>query len=93
MLPGTATSCSDTGVPSGTYTYVVTAVWHSWSAASAASASVTVGNATQLAFTTAPVSGAASTTANLGPITVQVQDSGGNPVTVGTDTTVNQSSN
>jgi hypothetical protein len=38
----TDTSCSDTGVPSGTYTYKVTAVHHSWTAESAASNEVTV---------------------------------------------------
>jgi hypothetical protein len=36
------TSCSDTSVPGGTYTYKVTAVYHTWTAASAASSEVTV---------------------------------------------------
>lgn len=43
ILPGAgARSCDDTGVGSGTYTYSVTAVWRSWTAASPASAPVTV---------------------------------------------------
>jgi hypothetical protein len=47
-LPATSTSCTDTGnpsgsgVPAGTYTYEVTAVWRSWSAQSGASNSVIV---------------------------------------------------
>ncbi|HVM04551.1 MAG TPA: Ig-like domain-containing protein [Acidimicrobiales bacterium] len=43
ILPGDgARSCDDTGVASGTYTYSVTAVWRSWTAASPASAPVSV---------------------------------------------------
>ena len=41
-LPGGATSCTDTGVTSGTYTYRVVAVFHSWTARSAESAPVAV---------------------------------------------------
>ncbi len=47
-LSGATTTCSDTGhpsgsgVPAGTYTYEVTAVWRSWSATSGPSNSVTV---------------------------------------------------
>ncbi len=40
----TSTSCSDTSVPDGTYQYVVTAIYHTWTAASAPSAAVTVTN-------------------------------------------------
>ena len=36
------TSCSDTGVPTGSYQYVVTAVFATWTAASSPSANVTV---------------------------------------------------
>ena len=42
------------------------------------------GSAKKLAFTTSPVSGPASSSATLGPITVQLQDAYGNPVTAGT---------
>lgn len=37
-------SCTDSGVADGTYTYAVTAVYNSWTAASAPSSSVTVSN-------------------------------------------------
>ena len=40
--PTTALSCSDTGVPSGTYRYVVTARLNGWTAASAPSATFAV---------------------------------------------------
>jgi hypothetical protein len=40
----TGTSCTDTGVADGSYTYQVTAVYHSWTAVSAVSNSVTVSN-------------------------------------------------
>lgn len=40
----TSTSCSDTGVADGTYTYTVVAVYRTWSAASAPSNAVTVVN-------------------------------------------------
>jgi hypothetical protein len=40
--PVSGTSCSDTSVPSGTYTYEVTAVYYSWTAVSAASSEVTI---------------------------------------------------
>jgi hypothetical protein len=36
------TSCSDSGVPDGSYTYTATAVYHTWTATSAASNTVTV---------------------------------------------------
>src|SRR5437879_2164453 len=41
-LAGTATSCDDTNVPSGSYTYTATVQWRSWTASSAASGSVTM---------------------------------------------------
>src|SRR5258706_6825596 len=37
----------------------------------------------KLVFTSGPVSGAASSTASLGPLTIQQQDSFGNPVNAG----------
>ncbi|MEV6876677.1 ice-binding family protein [Amycolatopsis sp. NPDC051128] len=48
------TSCTDTSVPDGSYTYEVTAVHTSWTALSAPSQVVTVVNATTLAFTVQP---------------------------------------
>ncbi|HEY5012579.1 MAG TPA: hypothetical protein VIK61_07730 [Acidimicrobiia bacterium] len=65
-----AKSCDDTSVASGTYTYTVTAVFHSWTAASSASSSVTV--ATLDHFTvTAPSSTTAGTAFS---VTVSARD-------------------
>jgi hypothetical protein len=44
LLPATPTSCVDSGVSEGTYTYVVTAVFHTWTATSNPSFAVTVTN-------------------------------------------------
>jgi hypothetical protein len=44
LTTATATSCSDTSVPDGTYHYNVTAVYHSWTAASESSTNVIVVN-------------------------------------------------
>ncbi len=62
-------------------TYVIKAVDSSSGVAATPTASVTVTGApvAKLVFTTAPASGAASKTANVGPITVQEQDAFGNP--------------
>jgi hypothetical protein len=55
---------------------------------------IVAGPAAQLAITSAAVSGVASSGANLGPITVQLQDSDGNPVRAGFfGATVNLASN
>ena len=53
---------------------------------------ISAANAAKLAITTAPVSGVASATANIGPITVERRDTFNNPVTGGS-TIVNLSSN
>lgn len=42
LLPATPTSCSDTSVPNGSYTYTVTAVYNSFSATSSPSSTVTI---------------------------------------------------
>ena len=87
--PASAITCPDTGVPAGTYTYTVTAVYNSWTATSSAGGPVTVtGLATKLAFTTAPQTSTAGVTS--GSIIVQREDASGTPTTVGT-TTVNLS--
>ncbi|OLR91964.1 fibronectin type III domain-containing protein [Actinokineospora bangkokensis] len=75
----TGTSCSDTGVAAGTYTYRVVAVYRSWTATSAASGSVTVTAATKLAFTVQPTSAVATQAISPSP-QVTVQDSAGNAV-------------
>jgi hypothetical protein len=51
------------------------------------------GAATKLVFITNPVTGAASNSAELGPITVQVQNASGSPVNVAVNTIINLSSN
>jgi hypothetical protein len=54
---------------------------------------ITAASASKVAFTTSAVSGAAASSALLGPLTVEEQDSFNNPVTVGGSVTVNLSSN
>ena len=77
-LPATPTSCNDLSVPSGVYTYTVVAVYHSWTAASAPSGSVTV-----VALDHFTVSAPASATAGSAfSVTVIANESGG--ATVGT---------
>jgi hypothetical protein len=66
------TSCSDTAVPAGSYTYQVVAVYRSWTATSTASAAVTVVIATKLAFTTPPTTTVSGATITPAPaVTVQ----------------------
>jgi len=48
------TSCLDAGVPDGDYTYVVTAVFRTWTAPSAESSTVSAVNPTHLAFLSQP---------------------------------------
>jgi hypothetical protein len=77
------TGCSIT--EAGTYTLTASSA-HSpplSAPANANSFKIIAGLASQLAFTTTPVTGPTSSTANLGPISVQLQDSFGNPVTTG----------
>jgi hypothetical protein len=75
-----ATSCTDTGVSAGAHTYVVTAVWRSWTRASAgARATVAYGVATQLVFTTQPA-GANGGSAFSTQAVVTAQDASGNAV-------------
>lgn len=78
-----ATSCTDVAAVPATDTFVfrVTAKYNtSWSAVSAesaASVTYTVAVASKLVITTGAVTGSASTSPTLGPITVQSQTSGG----------------
>ncbi|MGV8909494.1 MAG: beta strand repeat-containing protein [Propionicimonas sp.] len=53
---------------------------------------ITVGAATQFGITSSPFKGTASSSANLGPLTVQEQDSFGNPVIASSDVAVTLSS-
>jgi len=90
--PISATSCTDSGVSSGSYTYKVVTLFNSWATTSAPSGTVAVSAASKLALTSTAVSGAASSTATLGPVTVQLQDATSNPATAAGSTTVTLSS-
>jgi hypothetical protein len=78
-LTVSATSCVDSGLKAGTYTYVVTARWRSWSTAGASkAATVTVGPAHHFvieAATSTPTAGAADN------LTITAKDEGGGTVT------------
>ena len=92
LVGGSSVSaCDDIGVSAGTYTYRVVAVFHSWTAQSAASGSVLVQLASKVVFTTQP-----SNTVGAGvitpPVTATVQDASsvavpvaGTSVTIGID--------
>ncbi|MBD1541841.1 hypothetical protein G9E11_06175 [Arthrobacter sp. IA7] len=76
-----STSCTDNAVPIGTHSYIVTAVYRSWTAVSAASGNITVvlPASNQLAFAQGPsnaIAGAAMSPA----VTVTVQSVGLVPV-------------
>jgi hypothetical protein len=75
----TGVSCTDSGLEPGTYTYVVSAKWRTWSATSSTrAATVTVGPADHL------VIGAASLTPTAGAadnLTITAQDAKGSTVT------------
>jgi hypothetical protein len=72
----TGTSCTDTAVPDGTYTYTVTAVFRSWTATSAPSGSVSVWTPARLAVTGQPTTTIAGTAINP-PVAVTVQTAAG----------------
>lgn len=72
-------NCNDLAVPDGSYTYVVTAVFRSWTAPSAASQTVTVTNATALAFIVQPATTSA-TSLITPPVAVQLRTAGGAPL-------------
>jgi len=75
----TALTCTDSGLEPGTYKYVVTAKWRSWTAASSSkSATVTVGPASRLALTAGSSAVSAGTVDNL---TITAQDASGSTVT------------
>lgn len=77
--PGTATSCTDTGVAIGAHSYTVTAIWRTWTATSdAAGTSVASGPAARLAMTASTTTLTAGDTATL---TITALDAQGNVVT------------
>jgi len=78
--PASATSCTDTGVAAGAHTYVVTAVWRTWTKAGAgARVAVAYGVATQIAFTTQPAGATGGSAFSTQPV-VAAQDANGNTV-------------
>ncbi|UZN01808.1 ice-binding family protein [Cellulomonas sp. S1-8] len=73
------TVCSDVGVPPGDHTYVVTAVYRSWTAPGTASGTVTVSGATRLVFGVQPTGTAPG--ADVAPaVTVRLATADGTPV-------------
>jgi hypothetical protein len=77
--PTAVTTCTDKGLEPGTHTYVLTAVWRSWtSSSSPATPKVTIGAATHFALSTASTTPTAGATDNL---TVTALDSGNSTVT------------
>ncbi len=75
----TTTTCTDSGLAVGTYSYVVTAKWRSWSVSSAVkTANVTVGPADRLTLTAASSTPTAGTADNL---TITAKDASGGTVT------------
>jgi hypothetical protein len=78
-VPTAATSCTDSGLVPGTYSYTVTAVWRSWSAAGTVkTAKVTVGPADYLTLGAATATPAAGASNNL---TIAAKDVNGSTVT------------
>jgi hypothetical protein len=79
--PSSATSCTDTGVTPGLHQYTVTAVWRTWTRASAAAGvTVSYGAATQLVFTTQPGGGATGGVAFPTQPVVAAREANGNTV-------------
>ena len=73
-----STSCTDSGLTKGSYTYAVTAIWQSWSSTSTgASANVASGPLDHFALT-APASATAGTPFS---VTITAEDAAGNTVT------------
>jgi hypothetical protein len=74
-----ATSCVDSGLSAGTYTYVVTARWRSWTVSSASkAATVAVGPADRLVLSAASATPTAGAADNL---TITAKDANGGTVT------------
>ncbi len=72
------TSCTDSGLSKGTYTYTVTAVWQSWTATSG-STPVSLASGALSKFSVSATSSA--TAGNAVTVTITAQDSSGNTVT------------
>jgi hypothetical protein len=78
-VPAAATSCTDSDLGPGTYTYTVTAVWRSWSISSASvTAKVTIGLAEYFTLAAASTTPAVAASNNL---TITAKDENGSTVT------------
>ncbi|HEY9304968.1 MAG TPA: hypothetical protein VIO95_11825 [Mycobacterium sp.] len=86
--PASVTSCTDSGLSKGTYSYTVTAMWRTWTATSspATPANVAFGAAAKLVFTRQPDGSATGGVAFPTQPIVAVEDAGGNIVTTATST-------
>ena len=78
--PYATSPCNDLGVPNGTWTYTVTAVFNSWTASASSSAVTVAATATHLAFNVQP-SNTVSGVAISPSVTVRVLDASNNVVT------------
>jgi hypothetical protein len=77
--PLTATSCTDSGLEPGAYTYVVTAKWRSWTTGSATkAATITIGPAHHFVLSAASLTPTAGASDNL---TITAKDTKGSTVT------------
>lgn len=81
-LTCTMSACSETQLAGGTWYYADSPEVGTWLGAESPRAAVQV--ASKVVFTTPAVSGATSAAANLGPLTVQLQDPSGNAVVAST---------
>lgn len=78
-VPTAATSCTDSGLAPGAYTYRVTAVWRSWSVVSTTqTAKVTIGAASHFTLAAATTTPAVAASNNL---TIAAKDVNGSTVT------------
>ncbi|MEO5711433.1 MAG: hypothetical protein ABIQ59_16615, partial [Nocardioidaceae bacterium] len=74
-----------------TGSYTLTAAASGLTSGTSASVTITAGPAATLVFTAAPPTGSASSNANIGPFTIQVQDAAGNPAVSSGSTSVSLS--
>jgi hypothetical protein len=74
----TATSCTDSGLSKGSYSYTVTAIWKSWTSTSAAAPATVSSGALARFAVSAPGSATAGTAFSA---TITAQDAAGNTVT------------
>ena len=87
--PISGTSCTDGGLDKGSYSYTVTAVWRSWTAATSPTpVRLSSGSATQIVLSG---STADLTSGSTRELTATVEDSAGNTVSSGSDSGIDVS--